>query len=52
MTSLSFATSSWLTQSYFPNSGRSGIPEVIAARRLYGLAAHERLVSLRVLRAR
>lgn len=48
LTPLGFAASCWLSRRYFPNSGGSGIPQVIAARRLYGLAARERLVSLRV----
>ena len=45
---LGFALCSWLSREYFPNSGGSGIPQVIAARHLHGLAARERLVSLRV----
>ncbi len=47
LTPLGFAASCWLSRRYFPNSGGSGIPQVIAARRLHGLAARERLVSLR-----
>lgn len=46
LTPLGFATSCWLSRRYFPNSGGSGIPQVIAARQLHGLAARERLVSL------
>ena len=48
LTPLGFAASYWLSRRYFPNSGGSGIPQVIAARRLHGLAARESLVSLRV----
>ena len=48
LTPLGFAASCWLSRRYFPNSGGSGIPQVIAARQLHGLAARERLVSLRV----
>ena len=43
-----FALSSWIARRYFPNSGGSGIPQTIAARHLTGLAARERLVSLRM----
>ena len=48
LTPLGFAASSWLARRFFPNSGGSGIPQAIAARHLEGLAARERLVSLRV----
>ena len=48
LTPLGFAASCWLSRRYFPNSGGSGIPQVIAARQLHGLTARERLVSLRV----
>ena len=48
LTPLGFAASCWLSRRYFPNSGGSGIPQVIAARQLQGLAARERLVSLRI----
>ena len=48
LTPFGFAVSCWLTRRYFPTSGGSGIPQVIAARQLQGLAARERLVSLRV----
>jgi len=48
LTPLGFALSSWLARRYFPNSGGSGIPQAIAARQLHGLAARERLVSLRI----
>ena len=48
LTPLGFALSCWLSRRYFPNSGGSGIPQVIAARHLQGIAARERLVSLRV----
>jgi len=39
LTPLGFAASCWLSRRYFPNSGGSGIPQVIAARHLHGLAA-------------
>ncbi len=48
LTPLGFAASCWLSRRFFPNSGGSGIPQVIAARHLHGLAARQRLVSLRV----
>ena len=48
LTPLGFAVSAWLARRYFPNSGGSGIPQAIAARQLHGLAARERLVSLRI----
>ena len=34
LTPLGFAASCWLSRRYFPNSGGSGIPQVIAARQL------------------
>ena len=48
LTPAGFALSRWLAGRYFPNSGGSGIPQAIAARQLAGLAARERLVSLRI----
>ncbi len=48
LTPFGFAVARWLTQRYFPNSGGSGIPQAIAARQLYGVAARERLVSLKI----
>jgi H+/Cl- antiporter ClcA len=48
LTPCGFALSSWAARRYFPNSGGSGIPQAIAARHLSGLAARERLVSLRI----
>lgn len=48
LTPLGFAASCWLSLRCFPNSGGSGIPQVIAARHLHGLEARERLVSLRI----
>ncbi len=48
LTPLGFALSSWVSRRYFPNSGGSGIPQAIAARQLHGLAARERLVSIRI----
>ena len=48
LTPAGFALSSWLSRRFFPNSGGSGIPQAIAARHLHGLAARERLVSIRI----
>ena len=48
VTPAGFAASAWIARRYFPNSGGSGIPQAIAARQLHGLAARERLVSLRI----
>ncbi len=48
VTPLGFGLSCWLSRRYFPNSGGSGIPQVIAARHLQGAAARQKLVSLRV----
>ena len=48
LTPLGFALSSWVSRRFFPNSGGSGIPQAIAARQLQGLAARERLVSVRI----
>jgi H+/Cl- antiporter ClcA len=47
-TPFGFAASRWIADRYFKNSGGSGIPQAIAARQLHGLAARERLVSLRI----
>ena len=48
VTPLGFAISIWIARRYFPNAGGSGIPQAIAARALQGLAARERLVSIRI----
>ena len=48
LTPIGFGLSRWIARRYFPNSGGSGIPQVIAARQLQGLSAREQLVSLRV----
>ncbi|MGI4953121.1 MAG: chloride channel protein [Janthinobacterium lividum] len=48
LTPAGFALSNWLARRYFPNSGGSGIPQVIAARALDSRAARERLVSLKM----
>ncbi|MBO1077864.1 chloride channel protein [Roseomonas sp. 573] len=48
LTPLAFLASAFIARRWFPNSGGSGIPQAIAARRLHGLAARERLVSLRI----
>jgi H+/Cl- antiporter ClcA len=47
LTPAGFALSSWLTRSFFPTSGGSGIPQTIAARHLSDPVARRRLVSLR-----
>jgi H+/Cl- antiporter ClcA len=48
ITPIGFALASFLSQTVFPNSQGSGIPQVIAARQLTDPSARERLVSLRV----
>ena len=48
LTPAGFAFSAWASRRYFPNSGGSGIPQAIAARQLPGLAARQRLVSIRI----
>ena len=48
LTPAGFAASCLVSRRFFPNSGGSGIPQVIAARQLHSPAARERLVSLRV----
>ncbi|HEY6434697.1 MAG TPA: chloride channel protein [Acetobacteraceae bacterium] len=48
VTPLGFAALSWLTRKYFPNAEGSGIPQAIAARKLWGQRERGRLVSLRL----
>ncbi len=48
VTPLGFALSAWLARRYFPNSGGSGIPQVIAAHQMADPARRQPLVSLRV----
>ena len=48
LTPAGFALSCWLSRRVFPNSGGSGIPQVIAAMNLPGTLVRGRLVSLRV----
>jgi H+/Cl- antiporter ClcA len=48
LTPAGFALCSLVSRRYFPNSGGSGIPQAIAAMQLSGMAARERLVSLRL----
>jgi H+/Cl- antiporter ClcA len=48
VTPAGFALAIWLARRYFPNSQGSGIPQVIAARRLGDEAGRRRLVSLRI----
>ena len=48
LTPIGFAASCWLSRRHFPNSGGSGIPQVIAARQLREASSRERLVSLRM----
>ena len=48
VTPLGFAASVFLTNSYFPNSQGSGIPQAIAARHLTDQAARNSLVSIRI----
>ncbi len=48
LTPLGFAALTWLTRKHFPNAEGSGIPQAIAARKLWGQRERERLVSLRL----
>ncbi len=48
LTPAGFALASALSRRFFPGSGGSGIPQVIAARQLHGSAARLQLVSLRL----
>ena len=48
VTPLGFALAAWLARTYFPNSGGSGIPQVIAAHQMTDPAARRPLVALRV----
>ncbi len=48
VTPAGFALLAWLTRSYFPNSEGSGIPQAIAARKLWGQQERGKLVSLRI----
>jgi H+/Cl- antiporter ClcA len=48
LTPLGFAALAWLTRKYFPNAEGSGIPQAIAARKLWGQRERGRLVSLRL----
>ncbi len=46
MTPLGFALLSWITRRFVPNSEGSGIPQAIAARKLWSRAERAKLVSL------
>ncbi len=46
VTPLGFALLAWLTRRFVPNSEGSGIPQAIAARKLWSRAEREKLVSL------
>jgi H+/Cl- antiporter ClcA len=46
VTPLGFALLSWVTRRFVPNSEGSGIPQAIAARKLWGRAERAKLVSL------
>lgn len=48
VTPLGFAAVAWLTRTYVPNSEGSGIPQAIAARKLWGQRERRKLVSLRI----
>src|SRR6185437_5494409 len=52
VTPAGFAVSAYLTRRFFPGAQGSGIPQVIAARKLDGLEARSRLVSLRLAAAK
>jgi H+/Cl- antiporter ClcA len=48
VTPAGFASLAWLTRRFVPNSEGSGIPQAIAARKLWDQGARHRLVSLRI----
>ncbi len=48
VTPLGFACLTWITRRFFPNSEGSGIPQAIAARKLWGARERGKLVSLRL----
>ena len=48
VTPAGFAGLAWITRTMFPNSEGSGIPQAIAARKLWGVRERSRLVSLRI----
>jgi H+/Cl- antiporter ClcA len=48
VTPAGFAGLAWMTRTMFPNSEGSGIPQAIAARKLWGVRERSRLVSLRI----
>ncbi len=48
ITPLGFAATAWVTRRYFPNTEGSGIPQAIAARKLWGFSERARLVGLRL----
>ncbi|WP_044560304.1 chloride channel protein [Azospirillum sp. B4] len=48
VTPAGLALSAWLTRSYFPNAGGSGIPQAIAARELTDQRERTALVSIRL----
>ncbi len=48
ITPLGFTGVAWMTRRYFPNTEGSGIPQAIAARKLWGREERSRLVGLRL----
>jgi H+/Cl- antiporter ClcA len=48
VTPLGFAGLVWITRKWFPNAEGSGIPQAIAARKLWGARERSRLVSVRI----
>ena len=48
VTPAGFAGLAWVTRNVFPNSEGSGIPQAIAARKLWGVRERGRLVSVRI----
>jgi H+/Cl- antiporter ClcA len=48
VTPVGFALLAWFTRCYLPNSEGSGIPQAIAARKLWGQRERGKLVSLRI----
>ncbi|MBV8457639.1 MAG: chloride channel protein, partial [Acetobacteraceae bacterium] len=48
LTPIGFASVAWITRKYFPNTEGSGIPQAIAARKLWGYNERARLVGLKL----
>jgi chloride channel protein, CIC family len=48
LTPIGFVSLAWVTRKYFPNTEGSGIPQAIAARKLWGNSERARLVGLKL----